>query len=170
MNQTYWTVAGGVLLALFFYVQFTAPRSDAAVAKEPPIVNEATKRGQEAWMAGEGYRIETRKHAREGALKGFDQPWSAYCREGRHKLISGLDYYFERRGAEQQHPNKEWGESWARHVKKVWATADDGRIERLASEAYARGYFNLNDLRPGLNRVAAAEVLGKERVTGKGCS
>lgn len=168
MNQTHWTIAGGILLLLFGYVHFTGGVTRAP-ARQEPIVNSATMRGQEPWMAGEVYRVSTRKHAREGALKGLDQPWSAYCGEGRQKLISGLNYYFERRGSEQVHPNKEWGESWVRHLKKAWATADDGRIERLTQEAYARGYFTLNDLRSGVNRVAAAEVVGKERVTGKGC-
>jgi hypothetical protein len=45
---------------------------------------------------------------------------------------------------------------------------DDSRIERLAQAAYARGHFTLNDLRSG-NRAVASDVLGNERVTGKGC-
>lgn len=168
MNQTHWTIAGGILLLLFGYVHFTGGVTRAP-AKQEPIVNSATMRGQEPWMANEGYRVEGRKLARRGALQGLDQAWASYCGEGRQKLISGLNYYFERRGSEQLRPNKDWGESWARHVKKAWATSDDGRIERLAQEAYARGYFALDDLRSGTNRTAAAEVLGKERVTGKGC-
>ena len=169
MNKGHWTIAGGVLLLLFAYVHLTGGRNEPAVAKEAPIVNSATRRGQEPWMANEHHFAEVRKHARKGALDGLDQSWAAYCGEGRRKLISGLNYYFERRGAEQRYPNKSWGESWARHVKKAWATADDSRIERLAQTAYGRGYVTLNDLSPS-NRAAAAEVLGQERVSGKGCS
>jgi hypothetical protein len=168
MKQTHWSIAGGILLLLFAYVHFTGGRSASAGAKEAPIVNDATRRGQEPWMANEHHFAETRKHARKDALRGLDQPWAAYCGEGRHKLISGLNYYFERRGSEQRYPNKTWDESWARHVKTAWATADDSRIERLAQAAYGRGYFTLNDLSPG-NRAAAGDVLGRERVTGKGC-
>jgi hypothetical protein len=168
MNSTRWTIAGGVLLLLFVFVHLTGGRSGSAPAKEAPIVNDATRRGQEPWMAGEATREQVRKNARKGALQGLDQAWASYCGEGRQKLISGLNYYFERRGSEQQYPNKSWGESWGRHVKKAWATADDTRIERLAQEAYGRGYFSLNDLRPS-NRAAANEVVGKERVIGKGC-
>jgi hypothetical protein len=168
MKQTLGSIAGGILLLLFAYVHFTGGRGEPAVAREAPIVNDSTRRGQEPWMANEHHFAETRKHARKGALQGLDQAWAAYCGEGRSKLISGLNYYFERRGAEQRNPPKAWGESWARHVKTAWATADDSRIERLAQAAYGRGYFTLNDLRPG-NRAAAGDVLGKERVTGKGC-
>jgi hypothetical protein len=172
VTQAHWSIAGGILLLLFAYLQFAGGRSAPLVAKEAPFVHEATRRlqerGQEPWMVNEHMRVDTRKHARKGALQGLDQAWAAYCGEGRQKLISGLDYYFERRGAEQRNPTAVWGESWARHVKAAWATADDSRIERLAQTAYVRGYFTLNDLRPG-NRAAAGNVLGNERVMGKGC-
>lgn len=168
MNPTHWTIAGGVLLALFAFVHLTGGRSEPATAKEAPIVNSATRRGQEPWMANEHLYAETRKYARQGALQGLDQAWASYCGDGRRKLISGLNYYFERRGSEQRNPTKAWGDSWAQHLKKAWATADDARIERLAQNAYARGYFTLDDLSPS-NRMAANEVVGKERVTGKGC-
>jgi hypothetical protein len=173
VTQIHWSIAFGILLMVVFsWLQFTGGRSEPAVAKEAPLVNDAMRRlqerGQEPWMVNEHIRVETRKRARKGALQGLDQAWAAYCGEGRQNLISGLNYYFERRGEEQRNPTKVWGESWARHVKAAWATADDSRVERLAQAAYARGYFTLNDLRPG-NRAAASDVLGNERVTGKGC-
>ncbi len=167
-NTNHWTIAGGVLLALFAYVHLTATRSPPPPKRAEPIENDATRRGQPAWMAGEHYRVDNRKYAREGALKGLDQPWASYCGEGRRKLLSGLGYYLERRGAEQIRPNPDWGESWARHVKTVWATADDARIERLALSAYASGYFSIDDLGTSV-RTAAVEMFGKERVRGRAC-
>jgi hypothetical protein len=169
MKPAVGTIAGGILLLLFAYVHFTGGRSEPAVARQAPTVNDATRRGREPWMASEHRFAEIRKTAREIALQGLDQAWVEYCGEGRSKLISGLDYYFERRSMEQHYFLKSWDESWVRHVKKTaWATADDSRIERLAQTAYGRGYFTLNDLSSS-SRAAAGDVLGKERVTGKGC-
>ena len=52
---------------------------------------------------------------------------------------------------------------------KVWATADDNRIERLTRETYGRGYFSLDELKPSTH-TALGELLKGERVTAKSCA
>jgi hypothetical protein len=62
-----------------------------------------------------------------------------------------------------------YGEAGRRHAAKVWATAEDNRIERLVRETYSRGYLRLDALQSPM-RKAVADLVRDERVTGKPCA
>ena len=157
-------VLGNIVWATFFFV---APPK----AKAPePIVNAATVKGQEPWMANEHHMVTGRFGQRKSALEALSQPSSSFCTaEGRKRLVSGLEYYWYFRSSQIKGYPKTWGENARPYIVKAWATADDNRIERLTREAYGNGYIDLADYKSYI-REAMAETLRGERVRGAPCA
>ncbi|NVO13196.1 MAG: hypothetical protein HXX10_04095 [Rhodoplanes sp.] len=159
----------GVLLVIG-WVLLAGIRMEPVAVPAGPMDNRATRQGQDPWAANEPTRESVRENARQSALRGLDQAWSAMCAgEGRQRLLAGLGYYFEQRGMQERGFPMSWGEAGARHIARAWRTADDARIERLTRETYARGYFALADLDPHVRERTAA-LLRAERVTGHPCN
>lgn len=157
-------VLGNIVWATFFYAVPPKPKAPEAV------VNSATMKGQEPWMANEHHMVTGRVGQRKSALDALGQPWSSFCTaEGRKRLVSGLDHYWYFRSSQINGYPKTWGENARPYIIKAWGTADDNRIERLTREAYANGYLNLADFKPHI-REAMAEALKGERVRGQPCA
>lgn len=157
-------VLGNIVWATFVYV---APPK----AKTPePLVNSATIKGQEPWMANEHHIATGRNGQRKGALKALERPYSEFCsEEGRKRVVSALSEYWYHRAVQIAGYPKTWGESARPYIVKAWATSDDSRIERMVREAYGNGYINLADFRQHI-RDAMAETLRGERVRGQPCA
>ncbi|AMN40112.1 hypothetical protein [Rhodoplanes sp. Z2-YC6860] len=159
---------GGLVLTNIVWATFFwhAPAKD----KSQPIVNPATLRGQDPWMVTEHYTVEARDNTRKSTLETLGKPWSSFCSAEGHKLLVGaIDYYYWQRSSQLAWYPKNWGEEARPYIIKVWATADDNRIERLTRETYGRGYFSLDELKLSA-RSSLAETLKRERVTAKPCS
>lgn len=160
---------GGVVLANIVWATFFWKAPAKAAGKPEPVVNSATVKGQEPWMANEHYIEDNRQSARKSALEILGKPWAEFCTpEGKKRLVSAIDYYFWMRKGHMTSYPKNWGEAGGRYIVKAWATSDDNRIERMTRETYGRGYIALEDLKP-YTREALAEVVKGERVTGKRC-
>ena len=156
-------VLGNIVWATFFYA---APKPTTA----QPIVNSATQKGLDPWMANEHHMVTGRTGQRKSALEALGQPWSSFCTpDGRMQLVAGLDYYWYFRSSQIKGYPKTWGENARPYIVKTWATAEDSRIERLTREAYANGYLNLADFK-STTREAMAETLRGERVRGAPCA
>ena len=159
---------GGIVLANIVTATFFW--RTPAQGKQEPIVNSATVKGQEPWMANEHHIESNRQSARKSLLEILGKPWAEFCTpEGKKQLVQAVDYYFWlRKGHLASYP-KNWGEAGGRYIVKVWTTSDDNRIERMTRESYGRGYIALGDLKD-YTRSALAEVVKGERVTGKPCA
>jgi hypothetical protein len=160
-------LVGGVILANIVWATFVwrAPAREKAA----PIVNSATMKGQEPWMANEHHIESARRNARRSVLGALDKPWASHCTaEGRKSLISAIEYYYEQRNGQLIGYAEMWGEAGGRYIVKAWAAPDDNRIERMIRETYGRGYFALEDLRPWIRKAVAGVVKG-ERVTAAPC-
>lgn len=156
-------VLGNIVWATFFYA---APKPTTP----EPIVNSATQKGLDPWMANEHHMVTGRAGQRKSALEALGQPWSSFCTaDGRKQLVAGLDYYWYFRSSQIKGYPKTWGENARPYIVKAWATADDSRIERLTREGYANGYINLADFK-SYTREAMAETLRGERVRGAPCA
>ncbi len=161
-------VLASIMWAWLFVGQ-PAPQKIAAPPRAP-VVNEATLRGQDPWMANEHHIESARGSQREGALKALTQPWSSFCtEEGRKRLASALSEYWYHRSVQTSGYPASWGESARPYIHKAWSTSEDIRIDRLVRETYRNGYLNLADIRPH-TREAMAGVLRDERVTGMPCA
>jgi hypothetical protein len=159
---------GGVVLANIVWATFVwhAPAKDAPA----PVVNSATLRGQEPWMANERHIEGGRQGARRSMLNALGKPWATYCNaDGRKLLVDAINYYYWQRDSQSKSYAKNWGEAGGRYIANAWATSDDNRIERMTRETYGRGYFSLDDLRPHVRSALSGLVKG-ERVTGKPCA
>jgi len=155
-------VLANIVWATFFWRQ---PASE----KDLPIVNSATLKGQEPWMANEHHIESARKNARKSMLTALDKPWASHCgAEGRKSLLSALEYYYWQRSSQLSGYAHTWGEAGGRYIAKAWTTSDDNRIERMTRETYGRGYFALEDLKPS-TRKAVADIVKGERVTAAPC-
>jgi hypothetical protein len=139
-----------------------------APADTPPQIPEVN-RGK-AFGDNEDIHVGSRVGQRQNALRALDRPWGSRCGgEERKQFISGLnEYYYHRQNQTERYPEN-FGQAGAEYIAKQWATTDDGRIDRLTQEAYAKGYLKPTDF----NSVAAkmiASVVKDERVTGKACA
>ena len=159
---------GGIVLANIVAATFFW--RTPAQGKQEPIVNSATLKGQEPWMANEHHIDSTRQSSRKSLLETLGKPWSSFCEpQGKKRLVESIDYYFwQRKGQLSSYP-KNWGDAAGRYIVKVWTTPEDNRIERLTRETYGRGFFSLDDFKPYI-REAVAEIMKGERVTGKPCA
>jgi hypothetical protein len=120
-------------------------------------------------LSGERKEEEARQRIRNPALQGLGRPSSSFCtKEGHQWLINALNHYFGKR-ALYERAAAEHGPESEREARQGWQTADDKRIERLTREAYARGHFKPDQLRPDL-RATVAKLVRDERVTGRPCA
>ena len=159
---------GGIVIANIAWATFFW--REPATAQPEPIVNSATRQGQDPWMANERYNAPGRDMARKSVLDTLGKPWSTFCAaEGHKELIAAINYYYDRREAQVWSYNNTYGETAKRFAIKAWTTTDDNRIERLMTETYGRGYFSLDELRPQARTPMAALVKG-QRVTAKPCA
>lgn len=151
---------GGLVLANIVAATFIWPPSDKALHKAP-IVNAATRQGQDPWMVDERYLANSRAHIRKHVLQTLGKPWSTWCAaEGHQQLIAAIDNYYYQRDAEASNKANVYGEEGRRFAVRAWATTDDNRIERLVSETHDRGYFSLDELRPDARTALTALAHG----------
>ena len=161
---------GGVVLANIVTATYFWHPSATASSKSEPVVNSATRQGQEPWMVNERYNVHSRELIRKGILETLDKPWANYCTaEGHKELIRVINNYYYQRDAQAWSYANTYGEDASRYAIKAWTTTDDNRILRLISETYGRGYFSLDELRPYARTALAALVKGA-RVTAKPCA
>ena len=152
---------GGIVLAnIVVATFFWHPPVNAQGAPEP-VVNAATRQGQDPWMVNERYAVGSRVLIRKGVLETLGKPWASYCTPDGHKrLIEAINNYYYQRYAQAWSYANTYGEEAMRYAIKAWTTTDDNRIERLTSETYGRGYFALDELRPYAREPLAALVQG----------
>jgi hypothetical protein len=159
---------GALVLANIVAATFVWPPE--ASVPPAPIVNAATRQGQEPWMANEGYLADSRAHTRKGMLKTLGQPWSTWCTAvGHTNLIEAINYYYYQRDAEAWSKAHTYGEGGRRFAINAWTTTDDLRIERLVGEAHDNGYFSLDELRPYARKPLSA-LVGSATVHPKPCA
>ena len=158
---------GGALLANIVWATFFW--REPALEKPVPVVNSATRKGQEPWMANEHHAETTRANTRKSMLAALDKPWSNHCTpEGRKSLLAAIEHYYWQRSSQLTVYAEVWGEAGSRHIVKAWITPEDNRIERMTRETYGRGYFALEDLKPSA-RKAVADIVKGEQVTATPC-
>lgn len=163
-------IAGLVVANIVWATFFWRAPAQAQAGNPAPVVNAATERGQDPWMARDHISAGARKSARRSMLEALGRPWSEHCTaEGRKLLIDAINYYYSQRDTQAKTYAKDWGDAGARHIAKAWATSDDSRIERLTRETFGRGTFALADLRPYV-RPAVAELVKGERVSASRCT
>jgi hypothetical protein len=161
---------GGIVLANIVWATFFWHAPPAKAAKPQPVVNSATKQGQDPWMANERYNAHGRDIARKSVLETLGKPWSTFCSaEGRKSLISSINYYYGQRDAQVSSYANTYGEAAKQFAIHSWKTPDDNRIERLMREHFGRGYYTLAELRSNV-RTAVSELTKGERVTAKPCA
>ncbi len=74
------------------------------------MANAAVGDGVPPNNANENIFKKNRDNTRRSAMKGLEQAWSTFCTpDGRQKLASTLNHYFEMRGNEEQSYPKRWG-------------------------------------------------------------
>lgn len=169
MRLLLYFIAGIVLANIVTATFFREPSTEAS-NPAGPIVNSATRQGQDPWMANERYNVPGREHIRKGMLETLEKPWASYCTEDGHtKLIQAIDNYWYQRSAQAWSYGNTYGEAAKRYAIEAWATTDDNRIERLISETYGRGYFSLDDLRP-YARTPVSALVKDIRVTADPCA
>jgi hypothetical protein len=150
---------GGLILAnIVTATFFMAPPDDGAPA---PVVNWATRRGLDPWMASEEYSAPGRDHIRKSVLETLEKPWSSFCTADGHKeLINTINNYYYQRDAEVWSNVNTYGERVRAYAVKVWSTPDDNRIERLIDENLDRGYVSLGELQPYARKPVSARTGG----------
>jgi hypothetical protein len=161
---------GGIVLANIVAATFFWPPAAEQSSKPAPVVNAATRQGQQPWMVNEKYNVHSRELIRKGVLETLDQPWALYCTaEGHKRLIGTINNYYYQRHAQAWSYGNTYGEDAKAYAIKAWMTTDDNRIERLIGETYGRGYFSLDELRPYAREPLAASVKDAH-VTAKPCA
>jgi hypothetical protein len=159
----------GIVLANIVAATFIWPPSTKASSTPNPVVNAATRQGQDPWMVNERYSAENREVIRKGVLETLDKPWASYCTaEGHEHLIRAINNYYGQREAQAWSYGNTYGEDAKRYAIKAWTTTDDNRIERLMSETYDRGYFSLDELR-SYAREALTTLVKGALVSAKPC-
>jgi len=147
-------LGGAILANIIAATFFMAPPDDGARA---PVVNWATKRGLDPWIATEEYTAPARALIRNGVLETLYKPWSSFCTpEGHKDLINTVNNYYYRRDAELWSKVNTYGERARAFAIKAWSTSDDNRIERLIDENLGRGYFSLDELQPYARKPLSA--------------
>jgi hypothetical protein len=150
-----------IVLANIVAATFIWPPSNRASGTPQPVVNAATRQGQDPWMVNERYNVESRERTRKATLQTLDKPWASYCTtEGHELLIRIINNYYGQRDAQAWSYGHTYGEDARRYVVKAWTTTDDNRIERLMSETYGRGYFSLEELGSHAREALAGLVKG----------
>ncbi len=149
----------GMVLANIVAATFIWPPSTRASGTPEPVVNTATRQGQDPWMVNERYNVESRDRTRKGMLETLDKPWASYCTEDGHEhLIRAINNYYGQREAQAWSYGNTYGEDARRYAISAWTTTDDNRIERLMTETYGRGYFSLDELQSNAREALAALV------------
>lgn len=163
-------IIGGLFFADIVAATFIWPPSTEAAGKPRPIVNSATRQGQDPWMVNERYNAPYREYVHKGTLATLDKPWASFCTtDGHGFLLRTIDNYYWQRNAQVWSYGHTYGEDARRYAVKAWTTTDDNRIARLISETYGRGYFSLNELQT-YSRQALAEQVKDIRVTARPCA
>jgi hypothetical protein len=151
-------IFGAILANIITATFFMAPPDDGT---RPAVVNWATRRGLDPWMATEEYSAPGRDHIRKGVLETLDKPWSSFCTpEGHEDLINTVNNYYYQRNAEVWSKVNTYGERARAFAVKAWSTADDDRIERLIDENLGRGYVALDELQPYARKPVSARTNG----------
>ena len=160
----------GFFLANIVTATFIWPPTTKTSDAPAPIVNAATRQGQDPWMVNERYNAPNRERIRKATLDSLDKPWAGYCAsEGHEALIRAINYYYEQRGAEAWSYEHTYGEAARRFSISAWTSPDDSRIERLIEETYGRGYYSLDELKPSARETLTAQLRGV-RVSAKPCA
>lgn len=122
-----------------------------------------------AFGTNEELHVQSRVDMRKYAFSALDLPWGSRCSgETKKAFISGLnEYYYHRQNQIERYPEN-FGQAGADYIAKQWSTTDDRRIDRLAQEAYAKGYLNPADFNP-VARKSINVVIKDERIIGKAC-
>jgi hypothetical protein len=151
----------GIVLANIVAATFIWPPSTTASGTPKPVVNAATRQGQDPWMVNERYNVDNRERTRKVTLETLDKPWASYCTtEGRELLIRIIDNYYGQRETQAWSYGHTYGEDARRYAVKAWTTTDDNRIERLMNETYGSGYFSLDELGSQAREALAGQVKG----------
>ena len=161
---------GGIVLANIVAATFIWPPTTTASGTPGPVVNAATRQGQDPWMVNERYNVENRERTRKATLETLDKPWASYCTtEGHELLVRIINNYYGQRDAQAWSYGHTYGEDARRFAIRAWTTPDDNRIERLMGETYGRGYFSLNELQSHAREALAGQVKGM-RVSARPCA
>jgi hypothetical protein len=87
-----------IVLANIVAATFIWPPSNTASRTPEPVVNAATRQGQDPWMVNERYNAENRERTRKATLETLDKPWASYCTtEGHELLIHIINNYYGQR-------------------------------------------------------------------------
>jgi hypothetical protein len=157
MRVILFLIGGAILANIITATFFMAPPETA----RPAVVNSATRRGQDPWMATEQYSAPSRDHIRKGVLETLGKPWSGFCSPDGHKeLINTVNNYYYQRHAELWSKVNTYGEPARAFAIKAWSTTDDNRIERLIGEDLDRGYLALEELQPYAREPLSARTSG----------
>jgi hypothetical protein len=160
----------GIVFANIVAATFIWPPSTTAAGKLDPVVNAATRQGQDPWMVNERYNAPYREQVHKGTLETLDKPWASFCTtEGHGFLIRSIDNYYWQRDAQVGSYGRTYGEDARRYAVKAWTTTDDNRIARLIGETYGRGYFALSELQSYARQALAGQVKDM-RVSAKPCA
>jgi hypothetical protein len=163
-------IIGSIVFADIVAATFIWPPSTETAGKPRPVVNSATRQGQDPWMVNERYNAPYREQLHKGTLQTLDKPWSSFCtNEGHGFLIRTIDNYYYQRDAQVGNYGRTYGEDGRRYAVKAWTMTSDNRIARLISETYGRGYFSLDELQ-AYSRQALAEQVKGIRVTARPCA
>ena len=168
--KTVLLIIGGLFFANIVAATFIWPPSTEAAGRPMPIINSATRQGQDPWMVNERYNAPHREYVHKGTLQTLDQPWASFCtNEGHGFLIRVIDNYYWQRNAQVRSYGNTYGEDAKRYAVKAWTTTSDNRIARLITETYGRGYFSLDELQ-AYSRQALAEQVKGIRVSARPCA
>ncbi len=117
----------------------------------------------------EDIHVQSRADLRKETLVSLEQPWAGRCGgESKKNFVLGLNEYYYHRQNQTERYAENFGRAGAKYIAQQWSAPDDKRIDRLAQEAYAKGYLRPADFN-GLSRKLIDAVISEERVTGKGC-
>ena len=107
-------IGGFVLADIVTATFFWHPPVRAAAA---PVVNAATRQGQDPWMVNERYAVGSRDHIRKGVLETLGKAWASYCTpDGHNELIRTVNnYYYQRDGQAWSYGNT-YGEEARRYA------------------------------------------------------
>ncbi len=160
----------GLLLANILAATFIWPPGPRTMGRPEPLVNDATRQGQDPWMANEKYQAPYRDFLRREMLKTLDKPWSVYCStEGHDELVRSVNNYYEQRASLAWSYGNTYGDVARDFAVRAWDTADDKRIERLISERYEQGYVAPDDLHSAARKALSVQ-LRQGRVSARPCS
>ena len=163
-------LVGGAFLANIIAATFIWPPEEKRTGPLRPVINDATRQGQDPWMMTERYNAPFRDFLRGEMLKMLDGPWSNHCTaDGHRMLVGGINNYYDQRTRQIRTYAEAFGAEARRFSIKAWSSTDDQRIWRLIGETYERGYIAADEIK-GVARNDMAELIKQKHITAKPCS